>query len=205
MLAHELHDNIAQALTGCYMQVTASTNFIEQENGKQIAEEARGSLKDIIKDVRLLSHSLATGMVERRDLHDAIQAELTRIENFSQIACTLTSSSIHEFGTEQKLLLFRIVQEALQNVIKHAQAKNINVVISDSDQDYQLTIRDDGIGFDADATSKKITLGLASMKERVEMLKGALNITSFPSVGTTIDIQIPKTLRNGKDTDSHRR
>lgn len=191
MLAQELHDNITQALTGCFMQINSAAEFMEHKTGTAIINAARENIKDTIRDVRLLSHSLATGMVEKRELHDAIQAELSRIEAFSNIACALKSVSLHEPEPEQRLLLFRIVQEALQNVLKHAEANNITVNIDSDDNIYHLSISDDGKGFDISGADDPKTLGLMNIHQRVEMLAGSLKISSAPGTGTSVHIRIP--------------
>lgn len=191
MLAQELHDNVVQSLTGCFLQVASAAEYMVHERGRDMIEEAKASLKGSLSDVRLLSHSLATGLAEQRDLQVAVQAELNRIQAFSKIACTLTSNSIHELHPEQRLLLFRVVQEVLQNVLKHAQANSIRIAIEDSDQQYQLVIEDDGKGFITDSSGASDSLGLINIRHRIAMLKGALDIRSSPGKGTTITIEVP--------------
>jgi signal transduction histidine kinase len=204
MLARELHDNITQAMTGCYMQVNALSEYVSAEPGRKLAQEAKDHLMNVIRDVRLLSHSLATGMVEQRELHDAIQAELTRIQTFTNIACSLEPDTLVELAPEKRLLLFRTVQEALQNTLKHADARHIKVHISNDEQNYYLTITDDGKGFDAAALSGN-SFGLMSIKERIEMLQGTLQVVSEPGIGTTVKLRIPINQPDEKDTNSHRR
>jgi signal transduction histidine kinase len=190
MIAQELHDNITQAMTGCYMQVNAASEFIQAEQGKEIFEDAKTHLLNVIRDVRLLSHSLATGMVEHRELQDAIQAELSRIQAFTAIECSLESDTLVELPPHKRLLLFRTVQETLQNALKHAEAKQILVHIHDDKDYYYLSVTDDGRGFD-DATLSSDSFGLRSIRERIEMLKGNLQIVSKPGSGTVVKLRIP--------------
>ena len=123
MLAQELHDNITQMLTGCFIQLASASEYNVLSDCRARVEEVKVNLKAVIGDVRQLSHSLATGLVEQRDLQDAIQAELTRIEKMAGIRCELYSDSIHELQPDQRLILFRAVQESLQNILKHAAGK----------------------------------------------------------------------------------
>jgi two-component system NarL family sensor kinase len=203
MVASELHDNIAQTLTGCFMQLAAAGN--SGTGSQSTIEEAKANIKDVIRDVRLLSHSLATGLVERRDLQDAIQAELSRIQTFSNIECSLSSLTIHELEPEQKLFLFRIVQEALQNILKHAEATKISITLDTTEEHYLMSIKDNGKGFDVDAVSESTSLGLLNMRERVTLLKGQLKVESAPGSGTSIDILIPLNPEDGKDKTGNSR
>lgn len=200
MVARELHDNIVQSLTASFMQVSTAGAVFGEHAGRELIEEAKDNIKTIIRDVRLLSHSLATGMVEQRELHEAIQAELTRIQTFSNITCSLRSETIIEPSSEQRLLLFRIAQEALQNIIKHALATEIAIRLASTDQHYIMTITDNGKGFDMANMKDKASLGLTNMQERAAMLNGTLTIASALNEGTTITIRVcHNDPSNGKD------
>jgi two-component system, NarL family, sensor kinase len=202
-VASELHDNIAQALTGCFMQLANAGSMLDDLGSKVYIDEAKENIKGVIKDVRLLSHSLATTMVEHRELQEVIQAELSRIESFSNISCSLRSTTIHELNPEQRLLLFRIIQEALQNILKHAQASNIIISLDSDDTYYRASIKDDGRGFDTKTVGESKSLGLVNMRDRITMLKGELDIDSAPGSGTQIEIQIPLNLPDGKNKNSN--
>jgi signal transduction histidine kinase len=198
-VAQELHDNIVQSLTGCFMQVSALANKTESSTRAELVEEAKENIKEVISGVRLLSHNLATGMIEQRELHDAIQTELSRLQTFSNLHCTLRSQTINELNPQQRLITFRIVQEVLQNVLKHAHAKRISVLIDSVEDHYRIQIRDDGVGFDRFQQQSTQSMGLVSMHERAAMLKGKLTILSEKTKGTEVNILIPLDAANGKD------
>src|SRR5690606_38785979 len=99
-----------------------------------------------------------------RDTAEAIRDELTRIEAFSEITCTLHSEEEHDLPSEQRLLLFRVVQEALQNILKHAGAHHITVTISSTPQRYSLAITDDGKGFDVTEARIADSMGMRNMQ-----------------------------------------
>jgi signal transduction histidine kinase len=191
MLSQELHDNINQVLTAGVMQLSAAADHIQDDAGRELMDKAKKTVKSAISNIRLLSHSLNTGMVEHRDTEDAIQSELTRIEAFSNITCTLQSEEEQDLPPEQRLLLFRIVQEALQNILKHARAANIRVEISSTPTLYRLMISDDGVGFDLTDGLIASSLGMRNLHERAALMKGTLLIDSAPGKGTTLDVQIP--------------
>jgi len=205
MLARELHDNITQSLTGCYMQFNIASGMTNEVAKETFLCQAKENLLGTISNVRLLSHSLATSMVEERNLDDVIQAELGRIQTFSKIHCMLRSESLHELEPEQRLIVFRIVQEALQNILKHARAKNITISIDEIEENYRVRITDDGQGFDTEAALVRGSLGLISMQERVTMLKGDWKLNSNLGKGTIIDLTVPLKHPNGKDKSSDRR
>ncbi len=202
MLSRELHDNVAQVLTAGVMQLNAAAAHMQDEKGKGLMETARTTVRSAISDIRLLSHSLNTGLVETRDIDDAIRDELTRIEAFSNIACTLRSEEDHELPPEQRLLLFRIVQEALQNIIKHAGASSILVAISSSPDLFTLEIADDGAGFDPAEPRIANSLGMRNMQERASLMKGRLRIDSQPQKGTRLVVQIPISSQDEEDSHS---
>jgi len=191
MLSQELHDNVAQVLTAGVMQLNPAVELMQDEQGKAILNAAKKTIKSAISDIRLLSHSLNTGLVEHRDTGEAIQDELTRIEAFSKIRCKLQSEEEHDLPPEQRLLVFRIVQEALQNILKHAKASSITVAISSTDEQYRLQITDDGIGFNVQDGRLSNSLGMNNIRERTSLMRGTLNILSAPGKGTTLDLQIP--------------
>jgi signal transduction histidine kinase len=200
MIAQELHDNIAQSLTGCFMQVATAASLVQDNDSlKEIIGEAKNGIDKVVSDVRLLSHSLATGMAEHRDLSEAIQAELTRIASFSNNSCTLRSRTIHELQPDQRLLIFRVFQEALQNILKHAHASSILIELDSDDAAYKMSITDNGRGFDVATISHAGSFGLMNIKERIALLSGTLHIVSAPGQGTQIHVTVPINLPNGAD------
>lgn len=192
LVAQELHDNVVQSLTGCFMQVEALDKYVDQSfGGSNAIEEIQTNIERVISDVRLLSHSLASGMNEQRELHEAIQTELSRLERFGSIRCTLRADTIYELEPEKRLVAYRIIQEVLQNVLKHAQATNVAVLIDCTDTHYHLQVKDDGIGFNTSAQRSTTSLGLVSINERVGLLNGCLTVKSAEGGGTEVNIFIP--------------
>lgn len=188
-LARELHDNITQSLTGVYFRINALAR--QDATLRAEAGTAAAELNEVIRQVRLLSHGLASVMVENQDLEEAIRAELSRIRSFAGIACTFSSASLYEPPPEQRLMLFRIVQEALQNILKHAHANRIDLRSLDTEAGYLLEIRDDGIGFDLSGGAAPAGYGIRNMRERVGMLNGSWAVRSAPGEGTVIEVTIP--------------
>jgi len=190
-VAGELHDNVAQVLTAAYYQLSYATINIESKNASRFIADAQKTINQALTDVRLLSHSLSSGWIETRDLEIAIQSELDRIVAFSIIHCELKKSTQFELPPDKRLLTFRIIQEALQNTVKHASASNIIISMTLDSNRYIVIITDDGIGFDIDDSSFNTSMGFVSMRERSKVLGAEFNISSIKKIGTTITLKIP--------------
>lgn len=191
IIGHELHDNINQSLTACAMYLSQAEEAQDMEAARTPISETRQQLKAVIKNIRLLSHSLASSLVEQRPLEEAIQKELNRIAAFSGHHCNLIVHTLVELDEKQRLLLFRIVQEALQNILKHAKATGIVVTIEEEQDKYLLSISDNGCGFDVGLQTGKSSLGITNIRQRVDMLKGQLFMDSSKDNGTTLRIILP--------------
>jgi signal transduction histidine kinase len=198
----ELHDDIAQTLTAHVLQLSAFGRTLPQDGTQTELEGYKQGIRDVISKVRLLSHSLSSNMIENRSMEAAIQAELKRIAAFSRISCVLDVDTVYEPQPRERLLLFRVLQEALQNILKHAGASSIKVSISLMDGQYSLQIADDGRGFDMAGDKMPSTMGLHNMQERMLLMLGSLQIHSDIGKGTTLVLQIPTDRYAGEDKSS---
>lgn len=195
-LARELHDSVSQALYSIGLGARTAQSLAN----RTLAGETKSRLLEPIQHILTMAEA---GLAEMRALIFELKPESLQVEGLNVTLTRQTSAiqarhgldvRVHlceepEISLDLKLLIYRIVQEALHNVVKHAQARGI-----DLDLDYQpghidLTIRDDGRGFDIQAGSPG--LGLRSMRERVEQVQGAFEIASIPGSGTTIKVHIP--------------
>jgi signal transduction histidine kinase len=195
----ELHDDIAQTLTGHILQLASLARKLPQDGTQTVLENYSQGIRDVISKVRLLSHSLSSAMTENRSVENAVQSELKRISAFSPITCSLLVDTVYEPEPRQRLLLFRVVQEALQNILKHARATTIAVTISQVGHYYQLQIADNGQGFDVTSYEMASTMGLNNMQERMHLMQGNLQIHSVIGKGTILVLQIPTDGHAGED------
>ncbi len=126
----EIHDNLGQMLSlGCIQLATVKNEIKDREMAGKL-DSILQLFKKSVKDIRLLSHTLNTNLVEHLELKQSIQTELDRIEAFSNISCSLDAGYEEEaLFPKQRIIIFRIIQEALQNVLKHAKASAIHIVI----------------------------------------------------------------------------
>ncbi|MGH2648999.1 MAG: sensor histidine kinase [Ginsengibacter sp.] len=185
VLAKELHDNVGQLLSSSKMLMgVAQRNLINIPETLTIAEETLGKA---INELRSLSKSLDKQLLEQFDLINNLSAEIKRINSSLELKIHFLYSGKLAITPEKQIILFRIIQESLQNAIKHAQAKNINIEIETTAENIIIYISDDGKGFKQIANNG---LGIRNMKHRAKLLGG--NITwAAAEKGTLITIRLP--------------
>jgi signal transduction histidine kinase len=192
-LARNLHDELGGLLTAAKMDLAWLQGKSTAESPETLAklghigrflESAMDLKRRVIEDLRptLLDHfGLAT----------AISAHYEEICAKAGLQCAASvSSDLGDIPTDVSLVLFRVAQEALTNIVRHARARTVRIRLAGDSASYQLTISDDGAGFDM--TRKAGSHGLAGMKHRVQALRGTLAVTSAPGQGTSIHLRIPR-------------
>ena len=190
----ELHDQVGQILTAVKMnlhslkqQCTAPEVLASIENNILVIDEAVDQVRDLSVDLRPL-------LLDDFGLVVALRWYLDRQAKNYDIDVEFISQSLPDdtrFAWELETACFRIVQEAVTNVVRHAKAKKVSVVLQKSGPDLFLSISDDGIGFELEALrGSAATLGLRGMEERAEALGGSITINSAPETGTQISVCI---------------
>lgn len=189
----ELHDGVMGKLSAVRLNLYAAlykANLIEDETFSLQIDE----IQAVEQEIRNIAHDLNSNLFSDNSNFIAIVKELfTKIENHSKIQFTLHVSDAVNWdliNNVVKINLYRILQEALQNIEKYAEAKNVAVIMTKTESDeLQIEISDDGKGFDT--TLKKNGIGLNNMKKRVAELNGKLDIQSALKKGTKINLMIP--------------
>ncbi|MDH4320211.1 MAG: PAS domain S-box protein [Desulfobulbaceae bacterium] len=197
-IANELHDELGQALAALKMQIRAMQRRLAGERPVEVAEcdEICVYIKQIIENVRRLSRDLSPVVLDDLGLRTAIRRMLDKFSELHDMDVAVTMDDIgHLLDPSAERIVYRIVQEALTNIAKHAHARHLEVSIRRQERDIRFLIRDDGCGFDPEAEARKKAtergLGLTAMSERVRMLGGVLDIVSAPGHGTSISLSIP--------------
>ncbi len=190
-IGREIHDNIGQKLTlaSLYTQQLAFENKAPQinENIEHIGEIINQSLTEL----RQLSKSLTDDTIENFSVSELIATECKRIHALKKCHVSFDNNLKNDLDSYKlKRILFRITQEFLQNSIKHAQCKNINVSLSQDQKMIVLKLKDDGKGFDI-VNIKSKGIGLKNMEKRTELIGGKFTLESQPQLGTTVIIEIP--------------
>ncbi|HEY6509114.1 MAG TPA: sensor histidine kinase, partial [Vicinamibacterales bacterium] len=189
-IAGELHDDVSQQLAALRIHLGRLRRTVQGDAGVVVAEAAKRA-EDIAASVHDLSHSLHPARLRLMGLVEALEGlrnELSRPD----VTITFTHENVPPgLSPDLRLCLFRIVQEALQNALKHSQAHHVLVELRGGPEGITLTIGDDGVGFDVDAMWGK-GLGLLSLHERVEAVGGRFHIRSTPGAGTRLEIRLPE-------------
>lgn len=190
-IARELHDELAQSLTAIKMDITWIREAIPGDGVRAKLDDMLSLLDTTVAATRRIASDLRPLLLDDLGLVPAIQW-LTH--NFSQrhsVACRLLLDEEVELAEPYATALFRIVQESLVNVAKHAGASWVEVHIERTVEGVTLEVADDGAGFAADAPRKPNSLGLMGLRERARLLRGTVDIESAPGQGTRIRVVIP--------------
>ena len=188
-LAQELHDNIGQLLGSAKMLIGITERNINPV--PETLQAASDSVGTAITELRSLSKSLNKEWLSHFSLLENIRIEADRINSAGKFKVTLLKETeLLPLPIERQLMLFRIMQEALNNSVRHSQGKNILIQIKDNDSYINMTIADDGIGFDSTSEDLK-GVGMIHLNQRVAILGGSIHINSKPNHGTSIVIDIP--------------
>jgi PAS domain S-box-containing protein len=192
-ISRELHDELGQSLTGIRMEVSWLGSRLLADQPEM--EKKVGSIKKLIDGsisaVRRISSELRPLVLDDLGFSAAANWYVKQFSERTGVNVNVwLPEQDPENGSTIATTLFRILQESLTNIARHAKAKNADVQLSFSENNWLLSIKDDGAGFD-DKAGKRTGIGLIGMKERVQILGGALNLTTAPGEGTLLEVRIP--------------
>lgn len=188
-IAWELHDNVGQLLSVISIQLNMLTSSTPVTNHAQI-EETKQLVSDTLKEVRSLSKILNADVIIKNGLIASLTTEVERFNrlNFLEANFKVTGET-QEINSADEIIIFRILQEFFSNVIKHAKAKKLYVLLEYQKNVLLITAEDNGVGFDPQ--QKTENSGLATMTSRAEVLGADIQITSIPDKGTTLTLKYP--------------
>lgn len=193
-LARELHDNINQRLSLLAVTLGESKKLSSKEDDQvrtQISDAVE-QVADIAKDIQALSHRLHSPKLELLGLSSASSSFCKEFSLRHSVEVGFQSAELpRSLPDDISLSLYRVLQEALQNAVKHSGARHFGVSLTSETDEIELTVQDAGIGFDPDEAIKSTGLGLASMKERMKLVGGEISIASQLRQGTTIRARVP--------------
>jgi len=192
-VARELHDDTAQALASLGMDIDSLARAKGRGSGEvsKRLEELRDRTSDILRGVRFLSQALRPPMLEDLGLLAALQGLTDDLLGQQEIRAVFEVQGIpRRLSSDIELAVFRIAQEALSNVGKHAKANECVLIVKFNPEKIELRINDNGQGFEVPAVVDDFVysgkLGLTGMRERAKLIDGTLDISSQPSRGTTV-------------------
>jgi signal transduction histidine kinase len=190
-LARELHDETGQALTSILLGLKS----VEEAKSSQAMQAAAASLRELVvatlQDVRRLAVELRPKALDDFGLVAALERLVQTFTDATGIETQVqTSLGEGRLPAEVETTLYRVVQEALTNVVKHAGARNVSIVLRRRDGSAMAVVEDDGEGFDPKNVPDS-GLGLLGMRERISLVDGRLDIESSPATGTTVVVEVP--------------
>ena len=193
-LARELHDSVTQALYGISLYAEAADRALaDGETGTAATHlrELRETAKEALGEMRLLLYELRPPLLEEHGLAAALQARLKAVETRAGLVTEFVGEPDQRLAPQMEQELYRLAQEALNNVLKHAHAQHVRVCLATGPASAGLEISDDGVGFEC-ALRGGEGFGLPGMRERAHRLGGELRVESSPGGGTRIRVEVPR-------------
>jgi signal transduction histidine kinase len=195
-IARELHDETGQSLTALALGIEAASAELRAGRTDSV-DERLGSLTsvsaDALKELERLVLDLRPAQLDRLGLVATLRWYVARVRSHAGVAASLeVRGHTTRLGAEVETTLFRLTQEALTNVVRHAHADHVDVVLAFEPDSLRLDVTDDGIGFDARQVSTASTsIGLIGMRERTQLIGGTLTLRSRPGEGSHVTVTVP--------------
>lgn len=190
-ISRELHDNLGQIAS--IIKINLNTITIEQpEKAIQKIEDSKELTRQLIADIKALSVSLNSDRIAKAGLITAIATEVERINKTEQFnAVFINNATNSPVDNDKAIILFRMVQEVLNNMVKHSQAKEITVTANSNENLFILALYDNGTGFSIEEKVNSGGQGLQNLQNRAALIHATFNIQSSPGAGTQVTIEVP--------------
>jgi signal transduction histidine kinase len=195
-LAADLHDGPVQELTALRYSLTRARTRVQRGQHEEAESLLAGLEVDLstgIGGLRRLMSELRPAVLDEQGLEAALRSQARAFEAANGVACDIQSVLEARLAPELETVLYRVTQESLTNIGKHARASRVSVSLASEQDGVRLRIHDDGVGFDPLAARELVGeghFGLAGMRERVEMVGGRMVVDSIPGEGTTVDVRM---------------
>jgi signal transduction histidine kinase len=200
-VAAELHDGPVQHLTAFDLKLESLRDRLaptDSVGSANVLDQLQDRLRAEIVELRRTMTGLRPPMLDERGLPAALREHLAAIERDADVTCALDSDLHSRLDPAHEVILYRVAQEAMANVKKHARARHAWVSLLEADGHVVLEIRDDGVGFDPvgiSDSSRNGHFGLLGMRERVEMAGGTWAVTAGNGAGTIIRVDLPQKVK----------
>ena len=192
-ISGELHDGLGQLFSAVKMNLSALADHIqfEDHHGEKMFEKTLSLVDESCKEVRVISHQMAPNILLKSGLATAVRDFIDKIDS-RKLKINLSTFGLNErLDQNIEMVLYRVIQEAVNNVIKHAEANTLDIQLSKDEEGVNAMIEDNGKGFDSNALENVEGIGLKNMRTRVEYLKGQVDFSSTQGAGTLVAIYIP--------------
>jgi two-component system, NarL family, sensor kinase len=191
-IAKELHDGIGQQLSAAKLNISGLQGSSTSLQNPELLSNAIVLLDDAVKEVRAVSHNMMANQLTEHGLGNAIRIFIEKLRNNGQFTIDLELVDLDQrFDSTAEIVIYRILQEIMSNVIRHASATHVTLQVVRDQSELIILAEDNGKGFDSTDRAKLEGVGLNNIRSRVEYLNGTLTVDSHPGSGTTINIEIP--------------
>lgn len=191
-LAQELHDGVGQSLYSISVALQAIESYVNNPKLNTYIEEVRLELEKVMNDIKLYSHQLRPHSIDQLGIIPSLKSLLESLQKVHpEINIRFDANSTERCDPSVEINVYRVVQEAMHNVVKYASARHVFIQLNRTANHIELTVEDDGVGFDIESIRNE-GLGLKHMEERIDQLGGTFSIESVLGQGTQIKIEIPK-------------
>jgi signal transduction histidine kinase len=190
-IAREIHDELGQLLAALHLELS----LLKDLKGNKRVEDIRRNMSELVdrasRSVRVVAEHLRPAALGL-GITSALKKLTNEFRKHSGVSCTLhLKEELIDLNEDQTVAIFRIVQESLTNVARHAGASQVNIALSQTANDLIVEVSDNGKGFDATEAAKEKTFGLLGMGERAAVLGGHIEIVSAPQQGTIVRVYLP--------------
>lgn len=191
-LARELHDSVTQSLFSLSLNLEAAGQMMvnKPEKSKMLIDRSQEMAAEALAEMRSLIFELRPAALQEKGLAAALSNHINLFRRRHGLEVSLSLEGEGRLPPDLEFCLYRVAQESLTNIAKHARAKKVHVIYTVGSEEASLLVTDDGVGFDGQTTGAE-SFGLLGMRERVTALRGRLTITSVAGSGTTIEARIP--------------
>lgn len=185
-ISRDLHDQVGQSLTGL---VLGMSNAMGKKSATDL-NHFKQQTEDILADVRRISRDLRPALLDELGLEPAVNRLVRDLQELSGLEIDVLMRLPKNLQKDQQTVIYRVVQESLTNISRHAEARNASVTVTSQNGQIQLVIEDDGKGFEPNSVAVTEHVGLAGMRERIELAGGTLTIESSLGQGTTVSARL---------------
>lgn len=189
-IASDLHDDIGSLLSATRLYLRQLTPDATVERATEIKDQALNILDEMIQNTRRITHDLLPPTLEKFGFQAAAEDLCERIDHSGGLRVNFSSATEDRLEAKREIALYRVLQELLNNTMKHAKAQNISVDLSWGQDQFYFVYQDDGKGFDQAGTKSK-GLGLRNIESRVSLIDGTLSSVSSPGNGLRVNIALP--------------
>lgn len=193
-IGKDLHDGVGQMLSAARMNVSQIQNLFPAASHEQkiAITNSVDLIDEAVKEVRAISHNMMPNMLIKSGLAKAVREFIDRISSTG-----LLKAEVQIIGLDQRLepqtenILFRVLQEIVSNIIKHAKANHVSIQLIRDQKEITMMVEDNGVGFDSNKVNDFDGIGLKNIQSRIEFLNGRIDFDSLPGRGTIVNIEIP--------------